>query len=228
MILKSDITGLVLSGGRATRMGGVDKGLQLFGGLPLAHRAAQRLGAQTGAVAINANRHLDDYRAFGFPVWPDAQSHCSALGQGRDINLPVDTWRGPLDGMRAGMELCRTGWLATVPCDSPLFPSDLVSRLAHAAHAQGADAAMAAVQVEVPSSKCPGADAKMQPVFSLFRVNLLESMTRYLDSGGRRVGEWMSAQNCAVVGFEDGHAFANVNTLDELVALDALQGDGRD
>ena len=70
-IAASEITGLVLAGGRGSRMGGVDKGLQSFNGIPLALHAVQRLGLQVGHVLVNANRNLAAYESFGVPVWPD-------------------------------------------------------------------------------------------------------------------------------------------------------------
>lgn len=74
LINQQDITGLVLAGGRGSRMGGVDKGLQNFRGLPLALHTLMRLQMQTGATMVNANRNLAAYEAFGTPVWPDVLS----------------------------------------------------------------------------------------------------------------------------------------------------------
>jgi molybdopterin-guanine dinucleotide biosynthesis protein A len=113
MIDPSDITGLVLAGGRGSRMGGVDKGLQPHRGMPLAMHALLRLAPQVGEVMINANRNLSAYESMGAAVWPDA--------------LPDHP--GPLAGFLAGLEHCPTPYLTTVPCDSPLFPTDLVARL---------------------------------------------------------------------------------------------------
>lgn len=209
MIAASDITGLVLSGGRATRMGGVDKGLQLFAGMPLAQHAAQRLAAQCGTVAINANRYLDVYQSFGYLVWADA-----AFTSGNHDAEPAD-WQGPLAGMCAGLSRCTTPWLATVPCDSPLFPHDVVRRLAQAASAQSVGTVMAAVAA-------PDDEPRNQPVFSLLHVEVLDSLRRYLEGGGRKTGEWLRSQQCAVVVFDDAEqAFANVNTLAELGDLQA-------
>jgi molybdopterin-guanine dinucleotide biosynthesis protein A len=116
MIDPQDITGLVLAGGRGSRMGGVDKGLQNHMGAPLAMHALMRLGPQVGQLMVNANRNLGAYEAFGAPVWPDANPD----------------YAGPLSGFLAGLEHCDTPYLVTVPCDSPLFPLDLVQRLAAA------------------------------------------------------------------------------------------------
>ena len=107
---REQVTGLILAGGRGSRMGGVDKGLQNFRGLPLAMHAMLRLAPQVGEVMINANRNLGAYESFGAPVWPDA--------------LP--DFAGPLAGFLAGLERCETPYMVTVPCDTPLFPSDLV------------------------------------------------------------------------------------------------------
>lgn len=209
MLCTSDITGLVLAGGRATRMGGMDKGLQRFAGTPLAQHAAQRLGAQVGSVAINANRHLDAYQAFGYPVWPDTPF----TGQQRDAS---EDWQGPLAGMCAGLSRCTTAWLATVPCDSPLFPLDLVLRLSEAAAAPGVQAVMAAVAM-------PEQAPRTQPVFTLLHVDLLPSLIQYLADGGRKTGEWLRKEACSVVDFDNAlQAFANANTLDELAALQGL------
>ena len=102
----SDITGLILAGGRGSRMGGVDKGLQDHLGVPLALHALRRLAPQVGTVMINANRNLDVYASMGVPVWPDE----------------IPDYAGPLAGMLAGLAHCETPYLATVPCDTPNFP----------------------------------------------------------------------------------------------------------
>jgi len=129
-IAPQDITGLVLAGGRGSRMGGVDKGLQNHLGMPLALHAMLRLAPQVGHVLINANRNLAAYEAMGVPVWPDALAE----------------YPGPLAGMLAGLEHCETPWLVTVPCDTPNFPLGLVERLAHAAVDADAEIVMAATR----------------------------------------------------------------------------------
>ena len=111
--LGADVTGLILAGGRGSRMGGVDKGLQNFNGMPLALHTLLRLQPQVGEVMINANRNLAAYESFGVPVWPDV----------------LADYAGPLAGFLTGLERCETRWLVTVPCDTPLFPLDLVERL---------------------------------------------------------------------------------------------------
>ena len=115
-IAPQDITGLVLAGGRGSRMGGVDKGLQNFQGMPLALHALMRLAPQVGETMVNANRNLSAYEAFGSPVWPDTLSDHA----------------GPLAGFLTGLERCETPYLLTVPCDTPWFPADLAERMAQA------------------------------------------------------------------------------------------------
>lgn len=198
MIERTDITGLVLAGGRGSRMGGVDKGLQNHGGVPLALHALMRLGPQVDQVMINANRNLGAYESFGVPVWPDA--------------LP--DYPGPLAGFLAGLEHCETPWLVTVPCDSPLFPLDLVERLAQAADEQDADIAMAATREGE-------AGLQVQPVFCLLKASLIESLVRFTQSGQRKIDKWTAQHRCVEVPFDDVQAFANANTLDELQRLPA-------
>ena len=126
-IARDQITGLVLAGGRGSRMGGVDKGLQSFQGTTLAQHAFARLAPQVSSMMINANRNLAVYQDFGVPVWPDD---------------PAD-FAGPLAGILAGLAHCSTAYLLTVPCDTPNFPLDLGARLAEGLIAADADIAVA-------------------------------------------------------------------------------------
>jgi len=192
---RQDITGLVLAGGRGSRMGGVDKGLQTHQGMPLAMHALLRLTPQVGALMLNANRNLGAYESMGVPVWPDA--------------LP--DYPGPLAGLLAGLEHCQTPYLVTVPCDTPNFPADLVPRLAQALHDDGADIAMAAAMDE--------GRMRTQPVFCLLKAALMEDLVAYLQAGERKIDRWTARHRCVVVEFDDGAAFFNANTLAELRQL---------
>jgi molybdopterin-guanine dinucleotide biosynthesis protein A len=200
-IAKDDITGLILAGGRGSRMGGVDKGLQSHRGVPLALHALMRLGPQVGHLMINANRNLGAYESFGVPVWPDA--------------LP--DYPGPLAGFLAGLERCETPYLVTVPCDTPGFPEDLVARLAAALAERDAEIAMAATRAD-------GA-TQVQPVFCLMKAALMESLVAFTLSGQRKIDRWTAQHRCVEVPFDDAAAFFNANTADELRQLQA--GDGR-
>ena len=191
------ITGLVLAGGQGTRMGGLDKGLQNFQGRPLALHALERLRPQVGALMLSANRHMSDYAALGVPVWPDADAEFS----------------GPLAGMLAGLNHCSTPYLATVPCDAPLFPTDLVARLAAALAAEGAEIAMAIA---------PDAAGvlRSQPVFCLLAAGMRDSLAQFLQAGGRKVGAWTAQQRTVSVAFHEPQAFFNANTPAELQSLE--------
>ena len=208
-ILSQDITGLVLAGGRGSRMGGVDKGLQNFNGTPLAMNALLRLGMQVGEVMINANRNLAAYESFGVPVWPDG----------------IGDYAGPLAGILTGLERCETPYLLTVPCDSPLFPLDMAARLAEALDAEAADIAM----VAAPEPQDGGGPAvlRTQPVFCLMAATLLESLTRFTQDGGRKIDAWTAQHRTVIVPFDRPgdapNAFTNANTLAELHALEAAR-----
>ena len=196
MIPTEHIAGLVLAGGRGSRMGGVDKGLQNHLGIPLALHAMQRLSPQVGAVMISANRHLDAYESFGVPVWPDAMAD----------------YPGPLAGFLAGLEHCKTPYLVTVPCDTPNFPIDLVARLAAGLIAHDAQIAMAA-------TRSADGGAQVQPVFCLMARGLKDSLLEFIASGQRQVERWVALHRCATVVFDDAAAFANANTSEELQGL---------
>ncbi|MDM0013513.1 molybdenum cofactor guanylyltransferase MobA [Variovorax sp. J22P168] len=205
---RSEITGLVLAGGRGTRMGGIDKGLQTFNGTPLALHALRRLAPQVGPVAVNANRHLAAYEAFGVPVWPDG----------------LADHPGPLAGFLTGLERCGTPYLLTVPCDTPLFPTDLASRLA-AALASG-DAEIAMASASEPADDGVASVLRAQPVFCLLRIaSLREGLVRFMQAGGRKVGAWTAQHRNVRVAFDHpgdaADAFLNANTLAELHALES-------
>jgi molybdopterin molybdotransferase len=194
---KNDITGLILAGGRGTRMGTVDKGLQPFRGKPMAAHVLERLRAQVGAVAINANQNLETYAALGAPVWPD----------------DTPGFAGPLAGLEAGMRRCATPLLLSAPCDSPFVPADLAERLFTALQEQDADLAYAVTQE-------PGKRRQPHPVFCLVRVDRLPLLSSYLAEGGRKMDGWYADLKAAEVLFEDDGAFRNINTLDELREFD--------
>ncbi len=173
-------------------MGGVDKGLQDYRGLPLAQHALFRLAPQVGKIMMNANRNLPTYRAMEIPVWPDE----------------IEDFPGPLAGMLAGLTHCETPYLVTVPCDTPNFPLDLVERLASGLEEEGAEMAVACTR---------GTDKLLtQPVFCLMKVSLRERLRAFVARGERKTGLWGHESRAARVAFEDEAAFFNINTLSEL------------
>ncbi len=204
MIEQNQITGIVLAGGKGSRMGGTDKGLQNFNGTPLALHALLRLQMQDGGLVgdqmINANRNLAAYEAFGVPVWPDS----------------ISDFPGPLGGFLTGLERCETPYLLTVPCDVPRFPLDLAKRMAAAFDDPATEIAMA----------CAPEDGQLrtQPVFCLMRIDLMESLTAFTQAGGRKIDAWTAQHRTVEVPFnlpgDDPEAFRNANTLAELHALE--------
>ena len=211
-------TALVLAGGRGSRMGGVDKGLQLFRGRPLVETALQRLAMQAGgplqAVLINANRNADAYAAAG--------QRSLGLIEHQVVADTLDDFAGPLAGFLVGLQHCHSAYLLTVPCDSPLFPLDLAARLLAALERENADIAM----VTAPEQGRDGVvQPRSQPVFCLMRATLRDSLAQFLAQGGRKIDVWTALHRLVLVPFvspsDDPQAFANANTLDELRSLEA-------
>jgi molybdenum cofactor guanylyltransferase len=186
------ITGIVLAGGMGRRMSddgsGTDKGLQPFRGRPMALHAIDRLAPQVASVAINANRNLDTWRGFGLPVFGD----------------DIAGFAGPLAGLHAAMRFATTPWVVTVPCDSPFFPTDLVSRLAQAATTARAHVAVART------------GGQPHPVFALVERGLLSNLEAFLAQGERKIDRWYAPLRVVEVDFDDEAAFRNINTLDDL------------
>lgn len=191
MTRREDVTGVVLAGGQGRRMGGVDKGLVPFRGVPMAAHAIARLAPQVGAVLVNANQNAEAYAALGHRVVPDA----------------VGGFAGPLAGLHAGLSAATTPFVATVPCDSPFLPSDLVERLAAALERANADVAVART-LDQP-----------HPVFALVRTSVRPHLEAFLAGGGRKIDAWYATLAAVEVPFDDeADAFRNINTRDELAA----------
>jgi molybdopterin-guanine dinucleotide biosynthesis protein A len=186
-----DVTGIVLAGGLGRRMGGVDKGLVDLDGRPMVAHVLDRLAPQVGAILINANQNGERYAAFGWPVVPD----------------DVGGYAGPLAGLHAGLSRTTTEYAATVPCDSPFLPADLVARLRAALVARGAALAVART-FDQP-----------HPVFCLVRRDVLPHLSAFLQGGGRKIDAWYASLDVVDVAFDDeADAFRNINTAGELAA----------
>jgi len=191
---KTLITGLLLAGGRARRMGGEDKGLLPLAGLPLAAWALKSLSVQVDHLLISANRNHQRYRELGAEVISDT------LGD----------FSGPLAGFAAGLGQIRTPWLVTVPCDSPLVVPDYVSRLWAAIEPGGIDAVVA------------HDGNRLQPVFSLLRRGVLGDLEAFLDLGERKIDLWLERLSWRIVDFSDApEMFLNVNTPEDLARVEA-------
>ncbi len=185
------VTGLVLAGGMGRRMDSRDKGLVAFRGKPMVAHVIERIAPQVELMMINANRNLDQYGAFGYPVVSDE----------------ISGYAGPLAGLHAGLIACKTPLIITAPCDSPFLPTDLVARLHSALEENIAELAVAKTGNQA------------HPVFTLCSTTLLPSLTAFLESGGRKIDAWYSSHCVVEVQFDDEAAFANINTIDELQHL---------
>jgi molybdopterin-guanine dinucleotide biosynthesis protein A len=199
MISADQITGLILAGGRAQRMGGIDKGLIPFHNKALIESAIARLKSQVGSILINANRNITKYASYGYPVIVDETPDFS----------------GPLAGFSAGLKTCNTPYLLTSPCDSPLLPIDLGIKLA-------AEMERGDFQLVYASSKEVDGKIWAQPVFCLMHVNLQESLNAFLQKGDFKIDRWFKEVRSSTVVFDDPQAFANVNTPEELKQLEEV------
>ncbi|OLL30235.1 molybdenum cofactor guanylyltransferase MobA [Burkholderia sp. SRS-W-2-2016] len=206
-VTREQITGLVLAGGRGTRMGGVDKGLQPLHGEPLAAHVLRRLAPQTGALLISANRHSDIYAALGAPYRATVVADTLA-------DFP-----GPLAGLLAGMRAAGSEYLLSAPCDSPWLPTDLAVRLAQALDANHADIAT------VTTLDARG-NASLHPVFALLRTALADDLAAFLAAGERKVRAWYARHTTVEVVFSDERPFYNANSLQELADLERARGPG--
>jgi len=184
---------VVLAGGQGRRMGGVDKGLQPLHGRPMVSWVLDRFAPQVDEVLINANQNLDDYAALGHRVIPDQ----------------IGGFAGPLAGLQRGLSEASHGLVATVPCDSPFLPRDLVPRLLEALDHGAAELAVAKT------------GQQPHPVFCLCRRSLLPHLTSFLREGGRKIDAWYSSLRVVEVAFDDEeNAFRNINTPGELASAE--------
>ncbi len=199
MIDSSDITAVVLAGGKGSRMGGRDKGLVPLANRPMIAHVLDALKPQVGNIVISANRNLPLYRRFGFPVISDEQ----------------DGYQGPLAGLLNAMRHISTSWMLCVPCDAPLLPGNLATRLVQALE-------------DKPGKLAVVHDGdKLQPAFALLSRHLEPDLEAYLNSGQRRLRQWCMNHGPALADFSDmPERFANINDPRELQKiLDALLTD---
>ncbi|MBK1646255.1 hypothetical protein CKO25_16705 [Thiocapsa imhoffii] len=188
------VTGVILAGGRGSRLGGIDKGLAVFRGRPLIESVLERLAPQVDGILISANRNQDRYRRYGYPVISDLEPG----------------FQGPLTGILSAMLASRTGWIQCVPCDSPQCPSDLVARMQAAIGSNAVELVMAAD------------GERLQPLFVLLRVSLAARLQADLKGGTRSAVQWMLRQTHALADFSDQtRAFLNINTPLELTGSES-------
>jgi molybdopterin-guanine dinucleotide biosynthesis protein A len=199
MINSQQITGLILAGGRAQRMGGIDKGLIPFHGKPLIESAINRLKPQVSTILINANRSITKYSHYGYPVLMDETPDFS----------------GPLAGFSVGLKHCKTPYLLTSPCDSPLLPSDLAEKMVTELEGKN-------LELVYASSKEDDGKIWAQPVFCLMKSSLQDSLHAFLSKGDLKIDHWFTELRSGTVVFESAQAFANINTPEELTALEKI------
>ncbi|WP_287882179.1 molybdenum cofactor guanylyltransferase MobA [Aquitalea sp.] len=183
-------TALILAGGQASRMGGVDKGLVELAGQPLIVRTLHSLTAQSQPptrILISANRNLDAYAAYGHPVLPDS--------------LP--DFPGPLAGLLSGMQAAPDAILLMLPCDAVCLPTDFAARLLAALPGQQAVSA--------------SDSAQWHPSLLALQAGLLPLLQAYLDGGGRSIRGWLAGLQHVTAQFDQ--PFPNLNTLEAVAAL---------
>lgn len=192
------ISSIILAGGRATRMGGLDKGLVPLQKKPLIQHVIERLSPQVDEIIINANREISQYQSLGYAVLQDK----------------IAEFLGPLAGINLGLKHAKYDFLLTVPCDSPLLPPDLASRLMTALLENNADIALVTSHGDA------------HPVFCLCKKSVAESLDNYLNSGGRKVSAWQKNEHYVEVDFSDcidengNKAFINLNSLEDVTILE--------
>jgi molybdopterin-guanine dinucleotide biosynthesis protein A len=192
------ISAIILSGGRATRMGGVDKGLVTLQNKPLIQHVVERLKPQVDEIFINANREIETYLTFGYRVLQD---------KGDEF---LGTYIGPLAGFNIGLQHAKYEYVLTVPCDSPLLPLDLTKRLFNGMTKASADVAVAS------------SDKNTHPVFCLMKKSVLPSLIEFLEAGERKVSAWQKSLSYIEVDFSDeSDGFINLNTFDDLKTLES-------
>ena len=189
--MTESVTGVILAGGRAIRMGGEDKGLVLLRDRPMIQWGLDRLSPQVSTILISANRNIAQYAVFGYPIVADTAAD----------------FQGPLAGIAAALSQADTPWLVSVPCDSPLIPLDLVGRL-HDQVVRGGARVGAAHDGQ-----------RLQPVFTLIHRDLLDDLVSYLQGGERKIDRWLERHAFRSVDFSDREEmFLNVNTPVDLRA----------
>lgn len=162
----------------------------MFAGRPLVQQALERLAPQVSRVMISANRNLEAYQRMGVPVWVDPSDMAG--------------YEGPLAGFLAGLQHCETEYMATVPCDCPRLPVDLVRRLSQA---------LAESQADIAVARTPKG---LEPAFCLIKRELQASLHGYMQSGQRKIERWTAQHRRAEALFDDDSAFFNINTPDDL------------
>jgi molybdenum cofactor guanylyltransferase len=186
------INAVILAGGRASRMGGQDKGLVQFSGQNMIAHTLGRIRPQVDHLVINANRNLDAYCALGHEIIPDENQD----------------FMGPLAGILSALNHLDDNILLVVPCDCPWLPKDLVTRMQACMENNHTDIVVASDGVQE------------QPTVLLLKAKVAQSIQDYLDAGERKLGAWYRGQKFSVCTFsDDPDAFININTHEQILQL---------
>jgi len=201
-----NVTGVILSGGRATRMNiasnitgsmagkdNLDKGLISLNSKLLINYVIESLAPQVSDIIINANRNIEQYKQFNYRIVPDQNAD----------------YMGPLSGILAVLKACRTDYIVTAPCDSPLLSRTLVNR-------------MLDNMTENTLIPCVAHDGnRLQPLFTLLHKELVNNLEHFLTQGERKAEIWYKNLNPIIVDFSDQvNSFTNINTPEDIVRVE--------
>ena len=200
-LIKAKITGLILAGGRAKRMGGIDKGLISFNGKYMIEQCIEKLQPQVDQLLISANRNIEQYAQYGFTLLEDNYGE----------------FEGPLAGLLRALEYSQNHPVLVVPCDAPLFPAGLANRLLKL-YVEGETLAV-----------IPHDGNRLQTLFGLYSKDALPSLIQYLESGQRKVETWATSLPHIIVDFSNEHeSFMNINTQDDLQTAQSAVNNNQD
>ena len=195
---QNKVSGVVLAGGLARRMGQRDKGLLPFNGRPLISNALAAMHPLVDELLISANRNQDSYQRFGYPVLGDGNDH----------------FEGPLAGILAAMKASQNPVLLVMPCDSPLVKTEQLHRL------------LSALKNDFDIAVADDGE-RLHPVFAALKTHLQTDLQQYLKSGERKLQTWFQRHSLVKVDFSDTpEIFANINTPEEMLALEQFNAAG--
>ena len=186
-INRQQITAVILTGGKGSRLNGADKGLVTLNKIPLVQHLINRIKPQVNNIIISANRNIETYSNMGLPVFKD----------------DIDDFAGPLAGILKALQQSQNAWVLVVPADSPFIPTNLALRLMQN---------VADNKIAIPHD-----GNYLHPTFALIHKDLATSLAEFLQQGERKARVWMQQQAHTIVDFSDqADAFMNINTEDEL------------
>lgn len=186
---KNNITAVILAGGKGRRLGGQDKGLVSYKDKTLIEHVLERIEPQVNSILINANRNQEIYSRYGYPV----------------INDELSDFQGPLAGFATAMKTANTAYIITLPCDGPMLPDDLVLRMINTIEDNPRS---------LSESIAVAHDGeRMQPVYALLPVALIDSLEKFLRNGDRKIDLWYTKHHTVLADFSDKpDSFFNINT----------------